>query len=524
MIKVLIVDDETTTRNGLLKYVHWAALGAEEIRTASGGEEALRLCESWPPDIVISDIRMADLDGVTLCRKLRALLPECHIIFISGYADKENLLAAFSLSAISFVEKPIDISELEKAIAKAVELYRKKSESEEMKESLSKKRAILEDAVIRDLCNGNLTENTMDNCSSLGISENQKKYFKMVIFRCKEQVRSKREILNLIGGSLEKALKPAEWVCSLRDGNRFLVLLYSEKKDSFFREPFQNRMEVLLKRAEESGFPLFCAVGSVVSGFSDALKSLKHAEMAEQEFFFRGYGSCVFYKKAESSAIAADHAWSERYRKNLENLKNAIREFDVEKAIKLEREVYLNMQYDRIWNMARVKDVYFQLFYTIEQAEQTVCHQDAVPNGEEIWKKISAIPLLEELHEEYQEMVKMRLNRHGERCGVSDTVFQIIQRIKQDYAREDLDISVLADSVYLTPTYLSNLFKKETGYTIGQYITLIRIKMAKEFLQDKSLKLYDIAEKCGYSDQNYFARIFKREEGLTPSEYRKKRA
>lgn len=61
MIKVLIVDDETTTRNGLLKYVHWAALGAEEIRTASGGEEALRLCESWPPDIVISDIRMADL-------------------------------------------------------------------------------------------------------------------------------------------------------------------------------------------------------------------------------------------------------------------------------------------------------------------------------------------------------------------------------------------------------------------------------------------------------------------------------
>lgn len=524
MIKVLIVDDETTTRNGLLKYVHWAALGAEEIRTASGGEEALRLCESWPPDIVISDIRMADLDGVTLCRKLRALLPECHIIFISGYADKENLLAAFSLSAISFVEKPIDISELEKAIAKAVELYRKKSESEEMKESLSKKRAILEDAVIRDLCNGNLTENTMDNCSSLGISENQKKYFKMVIFRCKEQVRSKREILNLIGGSLEKALKPAEWVCSLRDGNRFLVLLYSEKKDSFFREPFQNRIEVLLKRAEESGFPLFCAVGSVVSGFSDALKSLKHAEMAEQEFFFRGYGSCVFYKKAESSAIAADHAWSERYRKNLENLKNAIREFDVEKAIKLEREVYLNMQYDRIWNMARVKDVYFQLFYTIEQAEQTVCHQDAVPNGEEIWKKISAIPLLEELHEEYQEMVKMRLNRHGERCGVSDTVFQIIQRIKQDYAREDLDISVLADSVYLTPTYLSNLFKKETGYTIGQYITLIRIKMAKEFLQDKSLKLYDIAEKCGYSDQNYFARIFKREEGLTPSEYRKKRA
>ena len=94
-----------------------------------------------------------------------------------------------------------------------------------------------------------------------------------------------------------------------------------------------------------------------MTGFSDVLKSLKHAEMAEQEFFFRGYGSCVFYRKAESSAAAVAQVWSERYHKNLENLKNAIREFDEEKAVKLEREYYLNMQYDRIWNMARVKDV-----------------------------------------------------------------------------------------------------------------------------------------------------------------------
>lgn len=154
------------------------------------------------------------------------------------------------------MEKPIDISELEKAIAKAVELYRKKSESEEMKESLSKKRAILEDAVIRDLCNGNLTENTMDNCSSLGISENQKKYFKMVIFRCKEQVRSKREILTH-RSSLEKALKPAEWVCSLRDGNRFLVLLYSEKKEQFFQRTFSKQNGSIAEAGRRERFSAF---------------------------------------------------------------------------------------------------------------------------------------------------------------------------------------------------------------------------------------------------------------------------
>lgn len=121
MIKVLIVDDETTTRNGLLKYVHWRRSVRRKSVPPQGERRRCGCVRAGPPDIVISDIRMADLDGVTLCRKLRALLPECHIIFISGYADKENLLAAFSLSAISFVEKPIDISELEKAIAKAVD-------------------------------------------------------------------------------------------------------------------------------------------------------------------------------------------------------------------------------------------------------------------------------------------------------------------------------------------------------------------------------------------------------------------
>ena len=99
----------------------------------------------------------------------------------------------------------------------------------------------------------------------------------------------------------------------------------------------------------------------------------------------------------------------------------------------------------------------------------------------------------------------------------------MICQIKKDYSREDLDITTLADSVYLTPTYLSNLFKKETGFTIGQYITLVRIKASKELLGDKSLKLYQVAEQCGYSDQNYFAKIFKRQEGINPSDFRKTR-
>ena len=83
-MKLMVVDDETATRNGILKYVHWTELGIEQIKAAGSALEALRISSVWEPDIVISDIRMPDMDGVTLCRKLKEMLPACCLIFISG--------------------------------------------------------------------------------------------------------------------------------------------------------------------------------------------------------------------------------------------------------------------------------------------------------------------------------------------------------------------------------------------------------------------------------------------------------
>ena len=110
----------------------------------------------------------------------------------------------------------------------------------------------------------------------------------------------------------------------------------------------------------------------------------------------------------------------------------------------------------------------------------------------------------------------------GARSGVSDTVYSVMQMIDAHYMEESLSIASLAQGVYLTPTYLSGVFKKETGQTIGEYIVKVRMEEARKMLADKSMKLYEVAGRCGYVDQNYFAKVFKRQTGVTPSEYRKK--
>jgi len=119
MSKLLLVDDESVTRRGLLRSVPWAALGVSEIREARDGVEALRLTRQFRPDIVVTDVRMPRLNGIDLAIEIRKQLPAVKLIFISGYSDKEYLRSAIRLGAVDYVEKPINLEEFTQAIRQA---------------------------------------------------------------------------------------------------------------------------------------------------------------------------------------------------------------------------------------------------------------------------------------------------------------------------------------------------------------------------------------------------------------------
>lgn len=105
----------------------------------------------------------------------------------------------------------------------------------------------------------------------------------------------------------------------------------------------------------------------------------------------------------------------------------------------------------------------------------------------------------------------------------TDVIIESVKAyIEAHFADPELRLSEVADAVFLTPTYLSSLFKKNVGTTIGQFITDRRIAEAKQLLLDPRYKFYDIAERIGYRDENYFARTFRKNTGMTPSEYRRK--
>lgn len=128
-MKLLIVDDEELTRTGLMTSINWASLGIEEIFQADDGVNGLEQARIHKPEIILCDVRMPRMDGITMLERLEKILPDSVPIFMSGYSDKEYLKAAIRLKAVNYIEKPLNPSEVSEAVREAGNLYIQKLHS-----------------------------------------------------------------------------------------------------------------------------------------------------------------------------------------------------------------------------------------------------------------------------------------------------------------------------------------------------------------------------------------------------------
>jgi two-component system response regulator YesN len=119
-LKVLMVEDEVLTREGMKQCIPWESLGIQEVYTAEDGEEGLEKALEIRPDIIMADVRMPRMDGISMAFEIRKKLKNCRFIFISGYCDKEYLKSAIQLSAVNYIEKPIEPEEVVEALKKSI--------------------------------------------------------------------------------------------------------------------------------------------------------------------------------------------------------------------------------------------------------------------------------------------------------------------------------------------------------------------------------------------------------------------
>ncbi|MCR5789736.1 MAG: response regulator [Lachnospiraceae bacterium] len=516
-MNLLIVDDERLTREGVLHSIDFQSLGVDHIETAEDGLNALTLCANFRPDIVLTDVRMPKMDGIRMMEQIQEWDPDCAVIFMSGFSDKEYLKAAIKLHAVSYVEKPIDTKELTEAL---IEALKQVKSLRSLKDGRDASRLHTEFALAYRLIHARETgENRGITEEDFSFPVKDYPWCFSVLIRCYDPGFMITE---------EGALILAEYLSPLLQALQ-LKRLYTVNAPLFVfhffgrKELSEGQLHHLGNRLAETlqaKFQSFHAViGRQVKGFSSLAHSYSTAVINLQQCFFHEDNICLLYRhipgRTEFKSLEQTE-WFRNFRKLLSDHKEAETiEYLNDILDTLKKEDYI------LPNQAR--EFYYRLFQIVrETGSEQKLDQDRYLPGSNLWEKISACHSVFELHQMLSDSIRLFFEGSKSVSTESPVVYAIKTYISEHYKDVNLSIMAISTEVHLSGSYVCTLFKSETGITLNQYITEYRLSRACELLKDPRNRIAEIAGQVGYSDSNYFSKIFRKSYGFSPSEYRER--
>lgn len=526
MISLLIADDEGFVRNGLTKNLAWSKLGVGYIEQAIDGQNAFEKAIVMKPDILLTDVRMPRMDGIQLATKLREILPNCKIIFMSGYSDKEYLKSALHLKAVSYIEKPINITEISQVISEAVSMCLEESEKQalDLKKDISLKESLdmLRVNLPLEILHNNTEMEKWLKISNISISGSTR--FVAVIFNF-----GIKEWAALTAKGLGKAylqnfiheaylLKGLKSFSSFKTDNTMILIAFGEYKST--AASYDKILDELsLKTIDElkDKCPVFISIGSIVDDTARVSQSYQTAVIASQQLFFKGYGKFSRMEDRYSSTFELKESFPDEFKELLKNK-------DSQKVLNFLKDTSRSIRQCNNTLVPNIKSLYFKMLLVLlnHAARQKIVFSPASSEGE-LWETLNDFTALDEVESFIMNFTTAYFAEKAKLEGLSRCIADIYEIIEKNYSNPELSIKLICDKLYMSHSHICVLFKRETGNTLNQYITEFRIEKAKELLADSTVKLYYVAARVGYTDQNYFTKIFKKVTNMTPSEYREMR-
>ena len=503
VMKILIADDEDYTREGLLEEIDWEEFGIDEIMQAVNGEEALKIVKWFRPDIVISDIRMPKMDGIAFAQELLGLVPESKIIFISGYLETEYLKSAIRLSVIDFIEKPIDLNQVRKALKRAVEEILKERRTREADEG---NREFRQQKLFELLTHRDSDWKTAERLAGEVDFPLNGRYVCLAVQFPRARKGTEEELEQLLEMVLQAEGKAIgiwqeqaslEAVVACQDRNRY-------------------RLGPLYQRILDRWPDCKAAVGMEVEDYRNIFNSCKTARAAM---------NCAFYQPDKRLFEIDEAILQKRFMEP--GIYGAFLRVLPEGSGKLSE-----------WFQSLFGDLFARKYYQKEQVYtlmvslltavfcQYPSSYDCVPQirGEEALESaVLAMDSLKEIQEFTESVLGCVQDREEELSGFGRVIRGVLDYIAAHYGEENLSTAQIAEAFHFSPAYMNVLFKQEMKVTLKQYLSSYRLEKAKRLLEEDYMKITEIAEKCGYANANYFSKVFREGMGMTPMEYREKR-
>lgn len=530
MIKVFLVEDEFIIREGIKNNIDWTSRGYEFCGEAGDGELAFPMIQKLKPDIVITDIKMPFMDGLELSKLIKKELPETEIIILSGHEEFEYAKEAIRIGVAEYLLKPINgedlLKEIDEVASKIIERRKeseiKKQYLQEMQENILKERKVL----FQDLVSGSKSlSELLEMAGRLGIDLSAMCY-NIVLFKVQSAHHAYNEYSNSLI-EIEKRLNQINNKAVLifdrnLEGKALLFKADSKEVLESIQSDYLSCMEDIFGEYDHVYY--FGGIGEPVNRLSELPDSFERAGRAFAHRYLMK-DSCILNCKDLEQAL-----YPEKEDFNISNVDTKqIDRRKIKGFLKLgepEEVTYFVEEFFRDLGPNAMKSNIFRQYITMDAyfcvidflVELKIPKEEIEPlditSGVLQSKESSMAYVVRIIKKALELREQASLNRYD------DIVKEVMEYIQDNYADEDISLNLLASHVNFSPNHLSMIFSQQTGQTFIKYLTDFRMNKAKELLRCTSKRSSVISTEVGYKDPHYFSYLFKKTQGMTPTQYR----
>ena len=543
MLKIFLAEDEVIVRETIKRMIPWEDLGFELVGEAADGEMALPLLLRQKPDLLITDIKMPFMDGLTLAKVAKKEIPGLKVVILSGYDDFNYAKQAINIGVEDYLLKPITKNALIERLTEIRSRYEHEKTQKEYYEKFHREMQAYEKNSSRDFFEA-LVSGSMDmmeiyrRSEKLGLDIVAEAYNVLIFtMNCEEDFSGQREgyseweaeSLELLEEFFSENTSAMLFRCNIFS---YGVLIKGQKET--IEENTRNcvsEIQRILDRKEQKR-QWFVAAGEPVERLSQIQKSyysasrafsqrylydeniLYYDEMASMEKKNVTEDDSTYLQKVDVNAL--NPVILQKFLSNglLEETENFVKDYfyaigqEPLESLVFRNYVTLNVRFSV---MSFLKEIGCDT-RTLEQedtedvlSESSKSLENAIAYAKKIISQ--AIALRDQ-------------NSGNKNRSILKTAVDFID---SHYMEEDMSLNKAANAANVSANHFSALFSQNMGQTFIEYLTNLRMNKAKEYLRCTSMRSSEIAGEIGYKDAHYFSYLFKKTQGMTPSDYRKAR-
>lgn len=479
-MKILIVDDELPIREWLKMSMVNLEGEESEVNTASNGKEAWEQFGRWLPDMVITDIKMPKMGGLELLQRIKTAHPDTYVVMLTSYSEFEYAREAIKYQANEYVLKNEITADILKQI---LHNYRenRKERGEPRKTQYIK--SWIEDP---------------GKTEAFPIGSKEGAHIFAIAYEEKEPLNEVFDsYLNTFVLQIEHACYEKDisvWVCSYKDRH---------SAGACFGEAMSFCQDIAVLKDTAIGF----------SGFgTNVIEACRRARMALNLKFYEPHQNILMYRE-ETGSI-------EKIKGIRKSIVSMVHKERQEEAREYIIDLFRVLEKEQILDLVEVKELFGDIVDAYKVSKMEFAGHELEELCSQVKDSISDAESLEELKKRIDTFLKELKGTMviGEKA-YSGYVKSAIAYVVNNYDSIG-SLTEVADYVNINTEYFCRLFKAETGVTFNSYLTNYRIQKAVELLSKTELKVYEVAERVGYSNLSYFSRVFKKVTGVNPFFYK----